>query len=90
MAEPRRSSAPRSTGGRSDRSPALWLLLIPLLTLVYPPLYNRLDPHLFGIPLFYWYQLAMIGVGVICTLLVYRLTQARSGQARATRNGAGR
>jgi hypothetical protein len=61
--------------GRRDRSatglPTAWLLLLPLLLVVYPPLYNRTDPELFGIPFFYWYQLAVIPVSVVCTTVVY-------------------
>ena len=60
---------------RSDRHPLNWLLLLPLLVTLIPPLYNRLQPELFGIPFFYWYQLAIISVGVICTLVVYRNTR---------------
>ncbi len=47
---------------RSDHSHWNWLLLIPLLATLYPPLYNRLEPLLFDIPFFYWYQLAAIGL----------------------------
>ena len=60
----------RST--RSDSTPLNWLLLLPLLATLYPPLYNREDPRLFDIPFFYWYQLAAIAIGVSCTLIVYR------------------
>ncbi len=60
---------------RSDRSPWNWLLLLPLLATLIPPLYNRHDPELFGIPFFYWYQLAAIGIGVTCTIVVYRATR---------------
>ena len=64
-------AAPR----RSDRSRWNWLLFVPLLVTLYPPLDNRTDPELFGIPFFYWYQLAIISVGVTCTLVVYRATR---------------
>ena len=37
-----------------------WLLLLPLLNVLALPLYNRIDPTLFGIPLFYWYQLGEV------------------------------
>ena len=60
---------------RSDRSPWNWLLIVPLLVTLWPPLYNRTDPELLGIPFFYWYQLAVISVGVICTLVVYLRTR---------------
>ena len=56
---------------RSDRSLWNWLLVIPLLATLYPPLYNRMEPLLFDIPFFYWYQLAAIAIGVTATLIVY-------------------
>ena len=75
-------SQPARSGGRrrSDRSPWYWLLLVPLITVLYPPMYNHMDPQLFGIPFFYWYQLAMIAVSVACTLVVYRATGRRNGE----------
>jgi hypothetical protein len=61
--------------GRSDRSPWNWLLavavVVPLLTF----LYNREDPRLAGIPFFYWIQLAFIGLGVVATAIVYKMTK---------------
>ncbi len=48
---------------RSDNSPWNWLLVIPLIATLIPPFYNRLQPDLFGIPFFYWYQLAAIAIG---------------------------
>ncbi len=61
---------------RSDHSPWNWLLLLPLIaTLLVLPLFNRVSPDLAGIPFFYWYQLAAIGIGVACTLIVYRMTR---------------
>ena len=37
------------------------------------PLYNRLDPSLFGIPFFYWFQTAWILAAAGATALAYRL-----------------
>jgi hypothetical protein len=51
------------------------LLVVPLLAVLFPGLYNRDDPELGGIPFFYWYQLAAIAIGVSCTYVVYRLTR---------------
>jgi hypothetical protein len=56
---------------RSDHSPWNWLLLLPLVLTLFPPLYNHVDPRLFDIPFFYWYQLAAIGASVVVTLVVY-------------------
>ena len=52
-----------------------WLLVLPLVAVLFPWFYNREDPKLWGIPFFYWYQLAAISVGVVCTLIVYRATR---------------
>jgi uncharacterized protein DUF3311 len=60
---------------RSDHSPWNWLLLLPLLATLIPPLFNSDSPELFGIPFFYWYQLAAIAIGVGSTLVVYRITR---------------
>ena len=66
---------------RGDRSPWYWLLLVPVLLVAWPPLYNRDDPELGGIPFFYWYQLAVVPVGVACTAVAYLKTRS---------NGTGR
>ena len=55
-----------------------WLLLLPLLGTLIPPIYNHDDPRLFGLPFFYWYQLAWVPIGVAITAFVYRRT--RSGR----------
>jgi hypothetical protein len=70
--EPLRPGPRQAPPPRSDKHPLNWLLLLPLLATLYPPLYNRIEPRLFDIPFFYWYQLAAISIGVICTLIVYR------------------
>jgi hypothetical protein len=66
---------PRQGRPRSDRSRWNWLLLLPLVVTLYPPLYNHTDPELAGIPFFYWYQMAAIAVGVTSTYVVYRRTR---------------
>jgi hypothetical protein len=60
---------------RTDASPWYWLLLVPIVLLAYPPLYNRQDPELGGLPFFYWYQLAVVPVGVACTAVAYLKTR---------------
>jgi len=69
-----------SSRSARDRSPVNWLLLVPILLVIWPPLYNRTDPELFGVPFFYWFQLAVIPVGVLCTVLVYRSTMGRGAR----------
>ena len=36
------------------------LLLLPFVGLLWVPFYNRALPALFGVPFFYWYQLAWV------------------------------
>jgi hypothetical protein len=58
--------------------PSRWwyaLLLLPLAGLLYPPLYAKHDPELFGFPFFYWYQFAWVIGSAILTALVYRATR---------------
>lgn len=52
-----------------------WLLLLPFLALLYPPLYSHEDPHIFGIPFFYWYQAVWLGITATITTIVYRRTR---------------
>ena len=42
---------------------------------LWPPLYNRADPYLFGIPFFYWSQLAFVFAGATLTAIVYFMTE---------------
>jgi Protein of unknown function (DUF3311) len=66
----------REAAGRHVRfSPWNLLLLVPILVVLFPGLYNRDDPELFAIPFFYWFQLAAIAAGVSCTYVVYRMTR---------------
>ena len=64
---------PGPPGARETRW--TWLLLIPLLGTLIPPLYNTQDPELFGIPFFYWYQMVWIPLSVLITVIVYRATR---------------
>ena len=48
-----------------------WLLLIPCLLMLTIPLYNRIEPRLFGFPFFYWYQFFGVLFGAATMALVY-------------------
>jgi hypothetical protein len=52
-----------------------WLLLLPLIGTLIPPIYNSDSPRVIGIPFFYWYQMVWIAVSVLCTVVVYRKTR---------------
>lgn len=73
--------SPRSRRRLSDASPWNWLLLVPCALVLVPPLYNRVEPTLGGIPFFYWWQMVVIPISVVCTLLVYRASR-KGGEDR--------
>jgi hypothetical protein len=61
-----------------ERKPSRWwyaLLLLPLLGLLYPPLYSSKDPEIAGVPFFYWYQFAWVFISAVLTALVYNVTR---------------
>lgn len=47
------------------------LLLLPAAAVLFPGLYNRPEPSLFGFPFFYWYQFAVVVLTALLTGLVY-------------------
>ncbi len=62
------------------------LLIIPFALVAWVPFYNRIEPTLWGIPFFYWYQLAAIIVGALVVMSVYWLDRRESFAAeRASR-----
>ena len=71
-----------TTPGRSTPAAAhsrwwLLLLLIPFVALLWVPTYNRLDPVIFDIPFFYWYQF----VWVILTSVIILFVDSRTREA---------
>jgi Protein of unknown function (DUF3311) len=50
------------------------LLFLPALALIFPGVYARESPEVFGIPFFYWYQFVWIVLTGIITAVVYRAT----------------
>ncbi len=68
-----------ANGAEPERNGGSWyllLLLIPMLV-VYVPLYNTVEPTLFGFPFFYWFQLLWIFVSMGVTAWVYYGTEPR-------------
>jgi len=54
-----------------------WILFLPFLGLLWPPLYAKTDPVMFGFPFFYWYQFAWVIVSAFLTGIVYLATRRR-------------
>jgi hypothetical protein len=61
------------------RPSRIWYLLLvpptvaPLLT----PLYNRLEPTVWGLPFFYWYQLMCAVLSMVLLTVVHLATRER-------------
>ena len=51
----------------------LLLLLLPYIGLLYPPFYAHLEPELWEMPFFVWYQFLWVFITVAITGLVYRM-----------------
>jgi len=49
----------------------MFLLLVPILAVLWVPFYNSVEPQLAGIPFFYWYQLLWIVIGAALILFAY-------------------
>jgi Protein of unknown function (DUF3311) len=77
--EPPRPLSLRPTVLPTRDRPSAWhaLLVIPVLAPLFTPFYNRLEPRLYGIPFFYWGQLACVLLAMVVTTLVYQLTKRR-------------
>jgi hypothetical protein len=62
---------------KSRRALWYWLLLLPALGLLFPGVYARRTPELFGFPFFYWYQMAWIVLTSVIAGIVYLATTER-------------
>jgi|tagenome__1003787_1003787.scaffolds.fasta_scaffold20738188_2 hypothetical protein len=85
-----RGRSPIGNGVGPDKHGDAWrawylLLLIPFAALLWPPIYARETPEVFGIPFFYWYQFVAVPVAAALTVLVY--VQTRPGRSAAGRRG---
>jgi hypothetical protein len=54
-----------------------WLLAIPWLMIFWVGSYNRVEPMLFEVPFFYWYQLLWVMLSSILIAVVFRRAHLR-------------
>jgi hypothetical protein len=73
----------RERGPGLRRRLAYALLVFECLVILIPSVYGRLSPKLFGVPFFYWFQLAWILVGMVITGIAYLLSTVSSPNAAA-------
>lgn len=67
---------PEGEGRNEPRGWSWWylLLLVQIVMVLWPPLYNRAEPALIGMPFFYWYQLLWVMGGAVLTAIVHFAT----------------
>ncbi|AEA61636.1 MULTISPECIES: DUF3311 domain-containing protein [Burkholderia] len=53
----------------------LWLLVLPVIAMVWVPSYSKVEPQWLGFPFFYWYQLAWVFGSAAITGFVYSKTK---------------
>jgi hypothetical protein len=53
----------------------LILLLAPCVLALWVPLYNSIEPALFGIPFFYWLQLILIPISALAIFAADRIAK---------------
>ena len=61
----------RAPMSRAKRAVWYVILFIPFFVAIWVPLFNRVEPSLFGIPFFYWFQFVWIIVAAVVTGLAY-------------------
>jgi hypothetical protein len=52
-----------------------WLLVLPFVGLLWVPFYNSIEPAIWGVPFFYWYQ--FVWVFVTSGLIIFVMRQER-------------
>ena len=64
-------------GAQKKEKASWWYLLfvVQYAVILWPPLYNKAEPAVLGVPFFYWFQLAWVVVSAVITAVVYFATR---------------
>jgi hypothetical protein len=62
------------TGSRNASKAWNLLLVLPFVALLWVPFYNSIEPTLWGIPFFYWYQFLWVFLTSGIIIFVHRIT----------------
>lgn len=68
------------TRGRGWRRLVPLLLIIPFIGTLWVSSYASLQPELWGIPFFYWYQFLWIAIGALLTIVVYLVERSEENR----------
>lgn len=67
--------------GSGENRPRRWwyaLLLVSFVAVLWVPAFNRVEPEIWGIPFFFWYQFLWVIISALITALVYFKTAPRA------------
>ena len=53
--------------------PQVLLLAVPCVAVLVVPFFNRIEPQLWGIPFFYWWQLLWVPLSGVFIALAYKM-----------------
>ena len=56
------------------------LLAIPCVAVLVVPFFNRVEPELWGIPFFYWWQMLWVPLSGVFVALAYRTAVVKLGE----------
>jgi peptidoglycan/LPS O-acetylase OafA/YrhL len=73
-----------TTPARRWRRAAPLLLILPYIGTLWVSSYASIEPTLWGIPFFYWYQFLWVAIGVAITVVVYTVEESSEESAGAT------
>jgi len=51
-----------------------FLLLLPCLLSILPFIYNQIEPRLFGLPFFYWFQILLIPASSLTIYVFHKMS----------------
>jgi hypothetical protein len=74
---------PSTSSARSWRRAAPLLLILPYIGTLWVSSYASIEPTLWGIPFFYWYQFLWVAIGVVITVVVYTVEESSEESAGA-------
>ena len=71
------SGAQKNSRQKGSHKGSWWYLLfvVQFAVILWPPLYNKAEPAVLGVPFFYWFQLAWVIVSAVITAVVYFATR---------------
>jgi hypothetical protein len=52
-----------------------WLLAIPFIVLLWVPFYNTVEPSIWGIPFFYWFQFVWLILTAVLIIFLHHRTE---------------